>query len=129
MIKWAGWIFVLCGIGHTIGALTVDHAARYAGAWFGGALWHDDLAAMSSANSAYWLSVDSFGPPLVLLGLTVVWLDRRGITPPPFIGWALLIWTVIDTVVLPLTPWPIFLLATILLLVGTYRGNPVLQGR
>jgi hypothetical protein len=73
---------------------------------------------MSPANSALWLSVDSFGVPLIVVGLMMLWLDRRGITPPPFIAWTLGIWTVVDAVILLLTPWPILLLANILLLVG-----------
>lgn len=111
-----------------LGALTVEGAARYAGAWFSGELWREDLANMSPANCALWLSVDSFGVPLIVVGLTVLWLDRRGITPPSFIAWTLGIWTVIDAVILLLTPWPILMLANILLLVGVrqarHRDNP-----
>jgi hypothetical protein len=128
MIKWAGRLTVLYGAAHMLGALTVERAARYAGAWFSGELWRDDLANMSPANSALWLSVDSFGVPLIVVGLMVSWLDRRGITPPPFIAWTLGIWTVIDAVILLLTPWPVLLLANILLLVGVrrarHRDNP-----
>ncbi|MDQ3657963.1 MAG: DUF6463 family protein [Chloroflexota bacterium] len=128
MIKWAGRLIVLYGAAHTLGALTVLGAARHAGTWFSGELWEDDLANMSPANSAYWLSVDSFGVPLIVIGLTVLWLDRRGITPPAFIAWMLGIWTMVDAVILLLTPWPILLLATVLLLAGVrrakHRDNP-----
>jgi len=99
MIKWAGRLIVLYGAAHTLGALTAEGAARHAGAWFSGKLWGEDLADMSPAMSAYWLSVNSFGPPLILLGLTVLWLDRRGITPPPFIAWVLAGWVVLGVVV------------------------------
>lgn len=122
MIKWAGWLIAFYGAAHTLGALTVEGAARHAGAWFSGALWTDDFAAMSSANSAYWLSLGSFGIPLIVVGLTVVWLNHRGITPPPFIAWMLGIWTIVDAVVLLLTPWPVLLIASILLLCGSRRG-------
>ncbi len=98
-IRWAGRLIVLFGAAHTLGALTVEGAARHAADWFSGRLWGADLADMSPAGSAYWLSLSSFGPPLVLVGLTVLWLDRRGITPPPFIAWSLGAWTVLDTVV------------------------------
>ena len=126
MIRWAGRLIVLYGAAHTLGALTVEGAARHAGAWFSGELWGDDLANMSPANSAYWLSVDSFGVPLILIGLTVLWLARRGITPPPFIAWTLGVWTVVDAVVLGPTPgeWLILLLASILLLAGARRADP-----
>ena len=121
MIKWAGWLIVFYGAAHTLGALTVERAARHAGAWFSGGLWRDDLTAMSAANSAYWLSLGSFGIPLIVVGLTVLWLDRRGITPPQFIAWTLGIWTLVDAVVLALTPWPLLLLANVLLLTGVRR--------
>ncbi|BCM72083.1 MULTISPECIES: DUF6463 family protein [Streptomyces] len=125
MIKWAGWIITLCGTAHTLGALTVEKAAHHAGTWFSGGLWHEDLADMSPAGSAYWLSLDSFGIPLVLIGLTVLWLDRRGITPPAFIAWTLGVWTVVDAVILPFTPWPLFVLACALLLTGIRRARRV----
>ncbi|MEV6100391.1 DUF6463 family protein [Nocardia sp. NPDC051981] len=122
MIKWAGRLIVFFGAAHTVGALTIEHAARHAGAWFSGGLWGDDFAAMSPADSAYWLSLDSFGIPLIVVGLTVLWLDNRHITPPPFIPWILGIWTVIGAIVLAPTPWPIMALATILLYIGTRRA-------
>jgi Family of unknown function (DUF6463) len=122
MIKWAGWLIVFFGAAHTLGALTVLRAARHAGVWFSGQLWRDDLAEMSPANSALWLSLHSFGVPLIVVGATVLWLDRRGITPPPFIAWVLGIWTVVDAVILVFTPWPILLLAAGLLLAGARRG-------
>jgi hypothetical protein len=119
---------VLYGAAHTVLALTVEGAARHAGAWFSGELWGADFANMSPANSAYWLTLASFGPPLIVIGLIVLWLDRRGITPPPFIAWTLGILTVVDAVILLLTPWPILLLANILLLIGArsggHRDNP-----
>lgn len=127
MIRSAGWLMVFYGSAHTLGALTVEGAAGHAGAWFSGALWHDDLSAMSPANSAYWLSVASGGVPLVVIGLTVLWLHRRGIAPPPFIPWVLGLWTAVDAVVMLFTPWPILLLANVLLLVGTRRPVPVRQ--
>ncbi|MFJ4100164.1 hypothetical protein [Amycolatopsis japonica] len=124
MIKGAGWLITLFGAAHTLGALTVMKAAGHAGTWFSGALWRDDLAAMSPANSAFWLSAASFGVPLVLVGLTVLWLERRGITPPLFLAWALGIWTLLIAAVLLFTPWPILLVATALLLAGIRRGEP-----
>jgi hypothetical protein len=83
-----------------------------------------DLASMSPAMSAYWLSVNSFGPPLILIGLKVLWLDHRGITPPPFIAWALGIWVVVGTVVIGpgLGQDAILLVACGLLLAGARRA-------
>ncbi|MFG3115575.1 DUF6463 family protein [Streptomyces sp. NPDC048197] len=122
MIKCAGWLLVLFGAAHTLLALTMEGAARHAGQWFSGALWGEGFSDMSPANSALWLSLESFGPPLVVVGLVVLWLDRRGITPPPFIAWTLGILSVVDAVILITTPWPLLLLANILLLVGGRRA-------
>jgi hypothetical protein len=123
MIKWAGWIITLFGTAHTIAALTLEKAARHAGTWFSGGLWHENFDDMTPAGSAYWLSLDSFGIPLVLIGLTVLWLDRRGITPPVFIAWTLGVWTVVDAVIIPFTPWPLVLIASALLLTGAHRAR------
>ncbi|MER6950237.1 DUF6463 family protein [Nonomuraea sp. NPDC000554] len=128
MIKWAGWLIAFVGTAHTLGALVLEKAARHAGAWFSGELWGEDLAAMSPANSAFWLSLNSFGIPILMVGLLVLWLDRRNITPPAFIAWTLGILTVLDAVVLGPTPGLITLVAVILLLTGIRRaarhGNP-----
>lgn len=98
VIRWAGRLIVFFGTAHTLGALTALGAGRHAGAWFSQELWREDLSDMSPAMSAYWLSVNSFGPPLILVGLTVLWVNRRGITPPPFIAWAMAGWVVVGTV-------------------------------
>lgn len=123
MIKWAGRLITFFGAAHTLGALTFLGAARHAGAWFRGELRRDDLANMNDANSALWLSVNSFGIPLVVVGQTVLWLDRRGITPPRYIVWTLGTWNVACAVILTRTPWPLLLIANILLATGIHRAN------
>jgi hypothetical protein len=121
MIRMAGWLIVFYGAAHTIGALTVEGAWRYAGAWFSGTLWGADFRNMTPAHSAYWFSLGSFGIPLILVGLMVLWLHRRSIVPPAFVAWALTAWTAVDAAILLLTPWPIMMLANVLLLVGIRR--------
>ncbi|WP_125776770.1 hypothetical protein [Antribacter gilvus] len=122
MITWAGGLIAFYGAAHTVGALTVEGAAGHAGAWFGGELRGADLSEMSPANSAYWLSVDSFGPQLVLIGLLVLWIDGRGLTPPKFLPWALAAWVAVDAVILGWTPNGLIIVVPIvLLLIGAYR--------
>lgn len=127
--RWAGRLIVLFGADDTLGALTVEGAARHTGAWLSGQLWGADLASMSPATSAYWLSLMSFGPPLVLLGLTVLWLDRRGVTPPAFIAWSLGIWTVVDAAIAGPQSGQglILLLAAGLLLAARSRTDPAMN--
>ncbi|MFI6104876.1 DUF6463 family protein [Streptomyces sp. NPDC051310] len=98
MVEWAGWIIALAGLGHTLGSL-VEAAPDHAGTWFGGVWTLGDYPGMSDATVAWWYSVFSFGPPLLLIGLTVLWLDRRGVTPPPFLSWALAGWVAVGFVV------------------------------
>lgn len=124
MIKWAGRIFVFLGIGHTVLSLALV-APSHAAAWFSGDLWRPDegVLEMSPAMAAYWLSIGGFGVPLLTLGLTVLWMDRRGIVPPAFIGWAILAWTVVDTVVLLPSPWILAVAGSVLYLVGVRRAE------
>jgi hypothetical protein len=126
MIKWAGRIFVFLGIGHTVLSLALV-APAHAATWFTGALWRPDegVIAMSPSMAAYWLSVGGFGVPLLALGFTVLWLDRRGIVPPAFLGWALLAWTVVDTVILLPSPWILAAAGSVLYLAGVRRASRV----
>lgn len=130
MIKWAGWLITLCGVGHTLGALA-QTVTRYAEGWFSWALWEEqnkDLVTMSHTTAAFWFSAYSFGPPLIVVGVTVLWLSRRGITPPPFIAWSAASWTLVTAVLSGPSPLLLLLLAAVLLLVGARRsGSPAPQ--
>ena len=123
MIRAAGWIMTLYATAHTVAALTVEGAAWHADEWFTGGLWDEDLSDMTDAGSALWLSLASFGPPLFVIGLTVLWMHRHGITPPPVIAWILGTQTLVDAVINPFTPWPIIVTADVLLLVGIRRAR------
>ncbi|WP_405165677.1 DUF6463 family protein [Nocardia sp. NBC_01499] len=124
MIKWAGWLIVLCGFGHLLGSL-VETAPSHAGAWFSGELWgQGDPLEMSHATAAFWYSGYSFGPLLLLVGLIVLWLGRRNIVPPQFIAWTLTAWVMIGFVVGGPSPLPILLIAAGLLLAAARRDHP-----
>ncbi len=125
MIKWAGGLIALCGLGHTLGAL-VQAVPHYGTAWFGLALWkpeHSDLVQMTPTAASFWFTLYSFGPLLLLVGLTVLWLGFRGITPPRFIAWALVGWTVVGTVLSGPSPLVLLLVAGVLLLVAAHRSR------
>ncbi|MEU9872845.1 hypothetical protein AB0C87_33955 [Actinomadura sp. NPDC048021] len=86
MIRWAGLLLILLGAGHTLGGLLLT-AGRHADSWFTGRLWRPEegIAGMSSAMAAFWLTLGSFGVPLAVVGMIVLWLDRRGL------GWGLVV--------------------------------------
>ena len=127
MIRWAGRLIVAIGVGHMLTGLALT-APHHVDAWFSGALWDDDLAHMSAANGAYWLTFGSFGVPQTVIGLMVLWLDRRGIVPPSFIAWTLAANAVICGMIFdPFSPWPVDVLSAALLLAGARaarRGTP-----
>ncbi|WP_152362150.1 DUF6463 family protein [Microlunatus speluncae] len=125
MIIWAGVLITLCGIGHTAGSLVMT-VPRYGAAWLGLELWQPanaDLVLMTPLTASFWFSSYSFGPLLLLVGLIVLWLGLRGITPPAFIAWALVGWTVVTTVLAGLSPLLLLPVAAVLLLVGAHRAR------
>ncbi|MEV3938931.1 hypothetical protein AB0K52_23535 [Glycomyces sp. NPDC049804] len=123
MVKWSGRIFVFLGIGHTVLSLALV-APEHAAAWFSGGLWTPDegILDMSPAMSGYWLGIGGFGVPLLAFGLTVLWMQRRGLTPPAFLGWTVLVWAAANTVILVLSPWILAVVASVLYLAGVRRA-------
>ncbi|MFJ8650110.1 hypothetical protein ACIRNI_28865 [Streptomyces sp. NPDC093546] len=124
MIKWAGRIFVFLGLGHTLGALVLT-LPRYADAWFTAELWplKEGIVEMGPAMGAFWLTTGSFGIPLIVVGLLVLWLDRRGIVPPPFVAWTLGVWSLLGAVMVEPAPWVLAWVAVGLLVAGARRSE------
>lgn len=122
MIKWAGWLIVLFpGTLHTVVALA-ETAPHHADAWLSGDGWKATATAMTPEEATLWYTVFSFGVPFLVIGLTVLWLDHRGITPPPFVAWLVAAWTVVATAVGGPSPLLTLLIASALLLVGHRRA-------
>ena len=121
-VRWAGYLIIFIGVGHMATALALT-APEHAGAWFTRGIWGEDLAAMSSANGAYWLTFGSFGPLQVVLGFLVLWLDRRDLVPPTFIAWTLGANGVLCGVIFGPCPWPVDLVSAGLLLVAARRTD------
>ena len=128
MIRWGGWLVVVYGAAHTIGGFVVEGAAEHVGSWIAGELRGADLDQMSPDMSAYWLTVNSFGPALILTGALLLWLHRGGTTPPVFLPSALIVWAVVNLVVIGFGAGQdlILIAAAVLLLVGT-RGRVIAQ--
>ncbi|RJO74103.1 hypothetical protein D5S18_18270 [Nocardia panacis] len=121
MIKWAGRLLVLIGGGHMASSLALT-ATQHAGTWFRGGVYGEHLSEMSHANGAFWVSVGSFGIPQIVLGATVLWMDRKAITPPAFIGWTMGAWSVLGAIIFEPAPWPVTTLAGALLVLGGHRA-------
>lgn len=121
--RWAGRILVLFGTGHLLGAFALtfaDHADR----WFAAELWKLDegIVDMSPAMAAFWLTTGSFGAPLVVVGALVLWLVRRGVAPPAFLGWALGAWSLTAAAIVEPAPWVLICAAAGLLVTSSRRS-------
>lgn len=122
MIKWGGRILMILGAGHLLAGLALT-SPHFAGRWLRGRLVGDSLTALSPASGAFWLTVGSFGIPLIVLGATVSWLDRRGLQPPLFIAWTIGIWSVLAAVMFRGAPWLLAWIAVGLLILGARRAR------
>lgn len=71
----------------------------------------------------FWLTPASFSLPLLCVGLLVVWMNRRGIPLPRFLGWLTLVFAMIICVMLPLSPIWLALSASVMLIVAPYLGR------
>ncbi|MBC7303533.1 MAG: hypothetical protein H5T78_21615 [Nocardia sp.] len=115
MIKWAGRIIAVIGIGHlTLGMLASRSSFDN---WLSLELWGHWWEDTGPAN-AFWANPAGFGWPLFVVGLLIVWMDRNGIVPPLFLGWAVLGWGIFCAVVVEPTPGPIVVIAAVMLLRG-----------
>lgn len=124
MIKWAGRIIAFLGVFHLL--TTSFFSFRYADAWFAGELWFPDggLAELGPAGGAFWLTPGSFGVPLALVGLLVMWLDRQGIAPPAFLAWTLGAWVTFSAVIMEPAPWVLVWVPVAMLLKGRPERVP-----
>lgn len=124
MIKWAGRIFVLLGTAHTALGLAMT-APKRAPAWFSAELWRPEggFTEMNPTMGAYWFTFAGFGVPLLVLGLAILWIDRRGLVPPAFLGWILLAWALVNMAILLPSPWIVGVAGAVLYLVGVRRAN------
>jgi len=119
MIKWAGRLLALIGAGHlTLGLLL---SLDYVEDWLSLRLWNNWLDDTPAVN-AFWGNLAGFGLPLLIVGLLVTWMDRRGIVPPPFLAWTVLAWSSVFAVIAEPTPAPVMMVAAIMLLRGIHRA-------
>ncbi|THV41184.1 hypothetical protein [Glycomyces buryatensis] len=124
MIKWAGRIIVFLGLAHMLISLSMT-LPTYADSWLGGDLWMPEggLIGAEPTVAAFWFSIGSFGMPLIVVGATVLWMDRRGIVPPVFIAWTLGGWSLVSAALMEPAPWPLVWIAVGLLLAGARKGE------
>ncbi|GAA2389885.1 DUF6463 family protein [Nonomuraea africana] len=117
----AGRITAFLGALHLV--LTLAFNLQYLPAWFTGRLWFpaNGLNELPPDVGAFWLTIGSFGLPLLLLGLLIGWLGRRDVTPPAFLAWTLGAWGTILALLFEPSPAILLWVPAVMLLVAARR--------
>lgn len=104
----AGWIGVGMGVLHVVVApLDRRHVwsrTRAEGVWNAFTLRTPVTIDELRRAEAFWMSLGSWGAPVLLLGSSVLWSARRGQRVPSWLGWLLIAWGAPLVVVLPASP-------------------------
>lgn len=103
------------------------------GGWASGALWTmahwapviGQPQPLLANNAAFHATLGSFAGPMLVFGALVVWMDRRGIVPPAFVGWGLGAWALIAALVMEPSGYPLGLIPAVLLIMASRSGQRV----
>jgi hypothetical protein len=129
MLKYSIYGLTAVGTAHLF--VLGGDALTQAPAWLGGALWTwdhwgplaDQRPGLVLSGFAFWSTVGSFAIPLIVLGLLLLWMTRRGIVVPRFVGLALLGWGTVATLIMLPSGFPLLVLILIGLCLGVRRGT------
>lgn len=104
----AGWIALGFGAVHLVvaGWATRAEWSRVAdqGWWNTVTLAEPRTRAEAERANAFWLTLGSFGAPMIAVGAHLLWATRHGHRVPRSVGWTLLAWGAPFLVVLPASP-------------------------
>ncbi|MDX0413682.1 hypothetical protein GOC91_27115 [Sinorhizobium medicae] len=74
-----------------------------------------------ASNAAFWSTVGSFALPLIMIGALVVWLGGKHLPLPSFLGWSLLAWIVVASLIIEVSGFPLGIPVAICLIIGARR--------
>jgi Family of unknown function (DUF6463) len=108
LTKAAGWIAVAFGVVHVVVAPweTRDVWSQVVddGWWNTFTLDESTTLAQFERSEAFWRTLGSFGVPVLVLGLYVLWATRQRQRVPGWIGWIVLAWGLLLVTALPASP-------------------------
>jgi hypothetical protein len=108
LTKAAGWIAIAFGAVHVVVASLDTHdiwSEVVADGWWNAfTLDTATTLAQLARSEAFWLTLGSFGVPVLVLGCHLVWSARRGQRVPGWIGWIVLAWGLLTVTALPASP-------------------------
>jgi Mg/Co/Ni transporter MgtE len=127
MVRWSSIGLIVLGLIHllVLGADVPTEAIR----WLSLNLWTFDHWAplrsqeidLALSNGVFWSTIGSFAVPVILIGTMLLYAERQGWRMPPAIGWALVAWQVVATLLMPPSGFPVGLLVTLTLAIGLQR--------
>ncbi|MFE3453260.1 DUF6463 family protein [Nonomuraea sp. NPDC059194] len=117
----AGRITAFLGALHLV--ICAVFSLSYVSGWVSGGLWFpaNGLSALSPAAGAFWLTVGSFGLPLLTLGLLISWLGKRNVVPPAFVAWLLGGWGTVGALAFEPSPFLLIWAPAVVLLLAARR--------
>lgn len=123
LTRWAGWWMVGIAALHVVFWSVVTWPDW--GAWAAGGLWGPDPATALQYrwHHGYWALIGSFAVPLFLLGLMTVHLTRLGVSLPRYVGWIVLAWVLVASVLMEPNGFPLGLVPSILLIVAGRKAR------
>lgn len=127
MIRWSGIALVALGVIHML-VLGSDIPAELP-KWLGLNLWtfehwrplRSQPLDLALSGGVFWSTVGSFAIPTMILGSLVLWLDRRGQAIPPVVGWSLVAWSLLASLIMLPSGFPVGLFVTACLAIGIQR--------
>jgi Family of unknown function (DUF6463) len=130
-----GWIALVFGAAHVIIAplesrrRDVWSDAADEGWWNTFTLEEATTLAEFERSHAFWVSLGSWGVPVLALGCYVVWSAWQSHRVPGWIGWILLAWSVPFVTALPAAPGWLFAVSGALIVLGDRRRGRVVALR
>lgn len=127
MVKWSAVALIVLAAVHLL-VLGIDVPTELPN-WLKFNLWTFDhwqpLRAqpldLALSGGVFWSTVGSFAVPLSILGILILWLDRHGQPIPAFIGWILVGWVALMTLLMPPSGFPVGLFIALCLAIGLQR--------
>jgi hypothetical protein len=124
LTKAGGWITLVFGAVHVIvaplGSRSRDvwSQAVDEGWWNTFTLDAPTTMAELERSERFWVTLGSWGVPVLALGCYIVWSARQGHRVPGWIGWIMLAWSVLFVTALPASPGWLFAVSGALIVLG-----------
>jgi hypothetical protein len=127
MVKASGLALIGLGLLHMV-VLGVDALPEISG-WFRLEQWTlahwqpfaSQPTALAASGAAFWSTIGSFAIPMILLGALIVELARRGQAVPGYLGWTLLGWMLLASLIVEPSGFPLGVAIALCLVIGVRR--------